>query len=367
MNERINVPMNSVDDLLAGLPHMLGFYPRYSLALIALDHVRDDQHQLGSTMRVSLPEPDQYADFLAYVTGVVQQRLQADAVLLFLITDTDAKPVDGLPHESLVNGLLDALAATGSPVVSAVWTPDIHHGAEWVSYLDPSLRGTVADPQASLLGAELTALGHVLFSSREDLAALIEPDEATAARWAIALDGLGINDPEPHAVADRIDTINDAITEISQGRDLDDDELVEILYWISDTRVRDALLPTAIGEHAAAAHQLWLTLVRKAPAPELADAAVLLTVSAFVRSEGPLASVAVDRALEVDPEHPLRERCARPSTAECRLRRRRACSSRNHPHPRRTRRPGCRSVNRRAAAGPPPSHTPALDQIHSTR
>ncbi len=60
-----------------------------------------------------------------------------------------------------------------------------------------------------------------------------------------------------------------------------------------------------LGEHAQAAENLWITLVRKAPAPELAEVATLLAVSTYVRGEGALAHIAIERALDADPAHTL--------------------------------------------------------------
>ncbi|MEV4734702.1 DUF4192 domain-containing protein [Saccharopolyspora sp. NPDC049426] len=307
MNDPTAVPMHSVPDLLAGLPHLIGFYPVDSLVIVNAHHRHSGQPRLGATMRASLPAPEHYAQFLSYLLTGPLQTLQPDAVLLFVITHPDTEQPDGLPHHQLISGLLDALTTAGLPVLTAAWTPDIHDGAEWISYLDPDLRGTVGDPTTSVLGAELAARGHVLFSSREDMCALIAPerDGATAAEWAVKLDGLGLDDTGTDAVAERVEAIAAAIAGIAGDAYPDEDSLVRMLHWISDRRVRDALLPTALGEHAGAAENLWITLVRKAPAPELADVATLLAVSTYVRGEGALTQIALGRALEADPEHTL--------------------------------------------------------------
>ncbi|SFQ33071.1 protein of unknown function [Amycolatopsis arida] len=90
--------------------------------------------------------------------------------------------------------------------------------------------------------------------------------------------------------------------------DLTDDQVVRLALALSDERVRDACLRTALppgGSDAVAAERLWLRLVRETPAPERAAPACLLAFSAYLRGEGTLAVVALDVALEADPGHTL--------------------------------------------------------------
>src|SRR5262249_60782180 len=56
---------------------------------------------------------------------------------------------------------------------------------------------------------------------------------------------------------------------------------------------------------AAAAERLWLALVRAPPAPERAEPAALLALTAYLRGDGGLASVALEAALLACPHHSL--------------------------------------------------------------
>jgi hypothetical protein len=51
--------------------------------------------------------------------------------------------------------------------------------------------------------------------------------------------------------------------------------------------------------------RLWLALSRLLPAPWRAEALVLFGFSAYVRGDGPLAGVALEAALTVEPGHRL--------------------------------------------------------------
>ena len=64
-------------------------------------------------------------------------------------------------------------------------------------------------------------------------------------------------------------------------------------------------VPWCTGAGAAAAERLWLALVRATPAPERAEPAALLALTAYLRGDGALAGVALDAALNACPHHSL--------------------------------------------------------------
>ena len=70
-------------------------------------------------------------------------------------------------------------------------------------------------------------------------------------------------------------------------------------------RVRDRALTLALGEDAPAAEQLWTECTRRAPAPLDAAPATLLAVGAWLRGDGAMANVALERALDSRPTYTL--------------------------------------------------------------
>lgn len=308
MDNTAALPLNTIGELLTAVPHMLGYYPTDSLVLVSLHDNASGQARLGATMRIGLPTPQEYTDLVTYLLAGPLHTVCPDALALVLLSHDNA-PGEELPHHRLVSTLRLALAAAGMPVIQAVWAPEIRHGAEWVSYLDPELRGRLGDPRASLVGAELTARGQIVFDSREQMCALIAPADsgATAARWATQLDGLALEAPDPGDALDQhVQDINEVIDGIAAGQDPDEHTLVRILHWLQTTLIRDAMLPTLLSsDKAHAAEHLWLALVRNAPAPELAEPAALLALSTYLRGEGALARIAVTRAKEANPDHIL--------------------------------------------------------------
>src|SRR5438270_12657098 len=90
------VALDDLNDLANAVPYMLGFYPSDSLVAIALRGPRD---RLSFTMRLDLPDPEDYAR-IAQMTAVRMRHAQADAAMVFVYTDA-AERESGLPEREL--------------------------------------------------------------------------------------------------------------------------------------------------------------------------------------------------------------------------------------------------------------------------
>jgi hypothetical protein len=77
------------------------------------------------------------------------------------------------------------------------------------------------------------------------------------------------------------------------------------VWGLRDPAVRDRALALALGPDAAAAEQLWTECTRRAPAPLDAAPATLLAVSTWLRGDGAMADVALNRALSGEPGYAL--------------------------------------------------------------
>jgi Domain of unknown function (DUF4192) len=82
-------------------------------------------------------------------------------------------------------------------------------------------------------------------------------------------------------------------------------EVARVLWGLSDVYVRDRALGLALGVDASAAEVLWTECTRRAPKPLDAAPATLLAVSAWLRGDGAMANVALERALTSDPGYAL--------------------------------------------------------------
>jgi len=81
--------------------------------------------------------------------------------------------------------------------------------------------------------------------------------------------------------------------------------VARLAWGLRDADLRDRALTLALGESAPGAEVVWTELTRRAPAPLDAAPATLLAVSAWLRGDGALANVALDRALDSEPGYTL--------------------------------------------------------------
>jgi hypothetical protein len=295
------IRLSDPSELIAAVPHLLGFHPHDSVVLLAL-HGR----KLGLTLRADLVDTDQ-APRLAEQLLLPIARQQPTGVAV-VVVGGDPTPDGGTPHRALVDALDDVLNGGGLPVVHAVWTAQTVLGAPWRCYDDPLCAGTVPDPASSPLAAATVAAGAVTFGSREEMAELVAAEDPTVLqRRAALLDAADADHPmSSRLVAQRLARLRELHRAAATGDlALSDSIVAEVASALCDHRVRDACLPWCSGPGAAAAERLWLALVRATPAPERAEPAALLAFVAYLRGDGALAGVALDAALHACPAHSL--------------------------------------------------------------
>lgn len=322
------VTLSDPSEVLAAVPHLLGFHPTNSLVVVTV-HGAQRTARIDLALRTDLPEPGDRRRLAEHLAGGPIRNNGADAVMLFVVGGVDAAcpaddrgdespsppeqstvDADPPPHGELVDVVREVLEQAGVGVLHALWTAEIRADRTWLCYGDRECSGTVTDPKSSSVAAALAAAGSVTFDSRAELEALVAPESKEAlARRAAQLDVLAEEAEQesgetPNGRRD-LQTVLAAVGRVAEGAALTEDDLVRVLLALSDSRVRDLALSTALGESAAAAEQLWLCLVRKAPAPELADVAALLAVSAYLRGDGALAGVVLERIEQVRPDHRL--------------------------------------------------------------
>ncbi|MGM1062122.1 DUF4192 domain-containing protein [Saccharothrix sp. Mg75] len=293
-------------DLIAALPHLLGFHPVDSLVLLALEGP-----SVAVTLRTDLPPPDRVRAVVGQLMTPLARCHRATAVAV-VVGGGSGDPPGDLPHDRLVDELDDGLHAVGVPLVLAVWTAATAAGEPWFDYHDAGTRGTVPDPTATTLAATSAAQGFVTFASRAAMAELLTPDPPEVlARRARLLDRRATDTAPPtdealqsrHRELVRAEVVRAA----TRKRPLTDEEVADLAHALSNPWVRDASLAHCTGEHARGAEDLWLELTRACPAPERAEPATLLAFSAYLRGLGTLAALALDRAEQAHPGHRLAE------------------------------------------------------------
>lgn len=312
-------------DFIAAVPAILGFMPERSLVVAVL---RATAEQPGTATvdvvaRIDLDEPgrSETGEIVERVAGICL-RDSASAVLALIVDDRATPPGDrhrGLRarrHRDLAGALEHRLDAGALPLAGAWAVNAIGARLPWWSVCGPVRRGRQPDPATSLVTLRHVLHGRPLRASRAELSESVAVDRVARARVrerlpaaaAAAAQRLAAAvrrcEPDSHT-RDELRKILRQLDNIEAGAPPDDGALAELAVALRVTAVRDILFGLIPGRHADAAEALWLRLTRTLPDPDRAEAAMLLGYAAYVRGDGPLAGVAFDTALAVDPGHRL--------------------------------------------------------------
>jgi Domain of unknown function (DUF4192) len=300
------VKATSPADVLGILPFVLGFHPAESLVVVALDGPRS---RIGLTIRVDLPPVgDPVDDVAADVVGALtRNRVREVLLVAYAIRAECSGP--------LVGATLRALAQQ-SVVVRDAWRAD---GSRWFSLLcsDPDCcppSGSAYDPSTSATAAQAIFRGEVAAPDREALRAAIEPPASSRAATEQATDralrelvtALGRRPPGREWARLGMPWIAGTVMGfVGSPRLLTDDECARISVWILSTCVRDVAW-SMIRSHDIDAHvDLWTQVTRRAAPGHVAAPASLLGFACWLRGDGALARLAVDRALSDDPDYSM--------------------------------------------------------------
>lgn len=309
-------------DLAAGLPQLLGYRPRESVVLVSLGG--ETGRRVGLTLRADLPPAGSARELAA----ALARSLATDrprAALALVVSEAPDEPVrllpagvgpgggcgTDLPHRSLVHDLVLALDAVGLPVDQAL----LVRGERWWDFDCPGSccapgAGTPLPTGVGELAVAAVAAGTVVAADREELARRLAPpgESSRAAMEAAVLRTAPRSAPGPREVATGRRRIRSVVARCGPGPDQRrprDAEVARIAWSLRKPDVRDWALLLSLGEDAAAAEALWTECTRRAPSPLDAFPAALVAVCAWVRGDGALANIALDRALGSEPGNSL--------------------------------------------------------------
>jgi uncharacterized protein DUF4192 len=308
------VRLSSPADVLAVIPHLLGFHPAQSLVVVGAGGPRQ-RIELG--FRYDLPDPPDAAvtrQIAGHATAVLAHRTIATVIAI------------GYGTGRLVTPVMDGFAATarrgGLEVRELLRVQD---GRYW-SYLcrNPACcpaEGVPFDVHSHPAAAVMTAAGLAAYPDRAALARTIAPlagkrarirDEAVtraAARvTALMAESSAAAGPDPLrlVIAEGRRSVREAIERYrAGGRITDPGELAWLVVSLARLPVRDDAWARMVPAHRDAHLRLWSDLVRNAAGTWLPAPAALLAFTAWQCGEGALASIAVERALTADPGYSM--------------------------------------------------------------
>lgn len=313
-NDNTKVELHSPGDLLAAIPHLLGFVPTNSV--VALAHRGHGGRRLGTVLRADLPAPGQEHAFATEMYGPFAAE-DTRGITLAVVGESGEAPRTNTtrrPYRHLVDTVAEVLAAAGSEVLHALWVPELRAGVRWECYWDSTCTGSLPDMENSVIAAASTSAGMVTFASRDAMQGLLAADDPAALERRSfmiesAVDKLDGNADRKRVTEQGLAAVRATLRQaVDADVELSDEQVVRLAVALSESRVRDACLTTALPPatlRTAAAERLWLALTRATPAPERAEPATLLGYSAYMRGDGAFAGMAFDNAEEAHPGHVL--------------------------------------------------------------
>nr|WP_192771934.1 DUF4192 domain-containing protein [Plantactinospora soyae] len=305
-NDRATLTVRSTADLLAAVPYLLGFHPADSVVVIAMRGNRVVFVARGDLPGAeNVPETGEAAEYLAAV--VARQDVETTTIIGY-----------GPPERvtPIVDVVTAALGRVGLSVVDAIRVT----GDRYWSYVCTELEccpaeGTPFDPSASQLAAAATFAGQVALPDRDALVrqiASVQGPARDAMRWAtrraeVRLSALLDKAPVTDLLGRRAlrragrAAVRGAFDRYRRGGQLTDDELAWLSLLLVHLPIRDDAWQRTGGEdwHLT----LWTDVLRRAEPDVLPAPASLLAFAAWRAGQGALATVALERALEAQPDY----------------------------------------------------------------
>lgn len=346
-------------ELLAYLPHQLGFHPRESAVVVS---IRDPRGRVGLVARVDLADLGDPVAGPQVARTLIGHLATDGAARTVLVLYTQDDPRGSGPGTELARAAAYQFGAAagwtfgGAEVWAVVGTGYLRLACEDDLCCPPGGR-PLSDLQATAVGAHMVVAGSCVLDSRDDLARVPAAGAPArrnaaraAARWERRRDeAASLGDPDAVAVAlvawraAGLALWRDLVAAAADGSDVGPAALGRMAVGLRDTRLRDAALvacvpgsgdaperclvapagaldtrvtqaveaivdprrgvppPDDVGVHEAVLRQVAAHARTRDQAPAL----TLLAVLAWWQGDGARAAALVERASVLDPVHRL--------------------------------------------------------------
>jgi Domain of unknown function (DUF4192) len=289
------ITLSTPHDVIAAVPHLLGFQPCDSLVVLALAGPR-----LTVTLRYDLPQPADIPALSEHLVSCLAANRADEVILLGYGTSEQVTPVltEVCDHLADLLTIADILRVTAGRWWSLTCTEPRCCPAE----------GNPCGSDGTLAAAEFTMLGSAPLPSREHVAATIAPAGGerqagmrAAIRRAVRQLPLGWQPGQPPA-----EYLAEVAAILAKPAPLPDDDAARLLVLLGSIRLRDEAWAITDSGDPQAQVELWSDLTRRAPGRYAAPTASLLAyAAACMTGNGVLARAAVERALNAAPGYSL--------------------------------------------------------------
>ncbi len=294
---RPTITAGNPDDLLASVPVLLGFTPAESVVMLTV----------GSTgsfhARIDLPRsPTEQGKVIEVLLGpVLAHGVRRVAFVVYAASGTGVR--------DLVEALVSAFGEHDISVLDALHA----NGTEWFPALPGvglDAQGVPYDDRMNPISLQAVVDGHLMFSTREELAASLRGEESSVA--AVSSHLVAARPLSQHQIpAEGAWALAAVRRHLSDQTLPDDSDTARLLRALHDLSIRDAVWCLMSPDNARGLVPFWTGVVRTSPVSVLAAPATLLAFAAWLSGRGALAWCALDRSNECDPDYSLAALLAR--------------------------------------------------------
>jgi hypothetical protein len=325
---QVPVKLRSPADIIDAIPYLIGFEPHESLVVLSL---RGPRSRLGLTARIDLPGARSATACARNFVGYLKRDGASQAIIVMY------PPSDGTAYPS-VNPLADALTKHLTRARIEVRELLCVCDGRWWSMqcadadcCPPSGTLVVRDATSELAVA-MTVEGRVVLGSREEVADLLDPiGGLAAAAMAYAIPLVREEFAARVAAGGRRELVAEslelfrAVVHTRSGPDLPRDvqeavgpgvrleseltvdEAARLIAALDHWGARDEVMTWYDGERGDATRSLLVELAKRSVLPGEAAALTVLAWVCYLRGEGVMAGIAIDRARTADPAYSLAE------------------------------------------------------------
>ncbi|MBI3688362.1 MAG: DUF4192 domain-containing protein [Actinobacteria bacterium] len=303
-------------DLVELVPYLVGFHPSDSVVVVAFDPLAQRVGLVLRADRADLRSEPELRDRLA---NHVARTGAWELVVVVVASGDDAMPLAGaaLPDVDLVTGITEAVTREGLSVADALYVGS----GRWWSYRCRGegccpLDGRPVRGPASRVAAEATYAGLVALPDRAALAAGLDPlGREEQDRFGVAVERAAVERARHRGLRERGQWREAARGRVQRALDrldgsgpvpwLPDRAAGRLVVALGDVAIRDDawLWMEQASSRWMPALELWRQLARRAPAPYRVPPLFLASWAAWRSGSGALARLAVERALEIDPDY----------------------------------------------------------------
>ncbi|WP_151082605.1 DUF4192 domain-containing protein [Nocardioides cynanchi] len=279
------------EDLLAAVPVVLGFRPTDSVVMLTFGA------PCTFHARVDLPPPDDPEALIDLSEALRAPCLLHDVGRVAFVLYADDADLSARIGARLRAGFAEV-------EIGVIDVLRVSRGRWWSVPDEPGRspgEGLPFDDTCHWFAAQAVFDGRVTHASRDDLRATLAPDLEARARVQARLPA----GPCPAVAAEEAWLVEMLRHWVGSGAEPDDEEAGRVLRAVAGVEPRDAALFLVSRETAREHLRIWSGLLRRAPEGLVPSAAVLAAFAAWQSGHGALAWCALDRCLEVRPDHRL--------------------------------------------------------------